>query len=374
MAEVRIAGVSKYFGTAQVLSDVTVDIADGELMILLGPSGCGKTTLLRTVAGLEDASSGDIFIEGRRVNDLAPHRRNVAMVFQSYALYPNLSVYENIAFPLRAHKTPAHEVDGRVRAAAERVGVVEFLRRKPAQLSGGQRQRIAIARAIVREPQVFLLDEPLSNLDAQLRTQMRAEFARLQRQLRTTTILVTHDQVEAMTMGDRITVMSGGLIQQIGTPLEIYRRPANTFVAGFIGSPPMNLVPARVMARDDGRGLALANGWIPLPTTSPLETDRDVIVGIRPEDLRIVPDGQGLISGSVDLIEYLGSETLAVVADGGVDWSLREGGGPTMRLHEIVHLSAAGSAIYTFDAATHELIGTLAEASPNGSAQNTVGG
>jgi len=284
MAEVRIAGVSKLFGAVQALSEVSVDIADGELMILLGPSGCGKTTLLRSVAGLEDVTLGDIFIQGERVNDLAPHRRNVAMVFQSYALYPNLTVYENIAFPLRARKTPQRAVDERVRAVAGRVGVTEFLARKPGQLSGGQRQRVAIARAIVREPQVFLLDEPLSNLDAQLRTQMRAEFTRLQRQLRTTTILVTHDQVEAMTMGDRITVMNGGRIQQIGTPVEIYQRPQNTFVAGFIGSPPMNLCRARIAAHGGVAGLEPGSGWIPLPPGSPsgLTPGRDVIVGIRP--------------------------------------------------------------------------------------------
>jgi len=363
MAEVRIAGVSKLFGAVQALSDVSVNIADGELMILLGPSGCGKTTLLRAVAGLEDANSGDIFIEGQRVNDVAPHRRNVAMVFQNYALYPNLSVYENIAFPLRARKVPPKDVDPRVRGAAERVGVTEFLGRKPGQLSGGQRQRVAIARAIVREPQVFLLDEPLSNLDAQLRTQMRAEFTRLQRQLRTTTILVTHDQVEAMTMGDRITVMNGGRIQQIGTPLEIYRKPANTFVAAFIGSPPMNLAPATVRRMESGLGLALAGGFIPLPTGGPLHLaeGRDVLVGIRPEDLTIVTHGPGLVSGRVDLIEYLGSETLAMVTDGKTEWSLKETGGPSMTLHQDVHLSAPDEAIYVFDAATSELVGTLRE-------------
>lgn len=364
MAAVRIDGISKLFGSVRALSDVSVHVEDGELMVLLGPSGCGKTTLLRAVAGLEETDGGDIYIEERPVNHLAPHRRNVAMVFQSYALYPNLTVYENIAFPLRAHKAAAREIDGRVRAAAERVGVVDLLARKPGQLSGGQRQRVAVARAIVREPQVFLLDEPLSNLDAQLRTQMRAEFTRLQRQLGTTTILVTHDQVEAMTMGDRITVMNHGQIQQIGTPYEIYRRPANTFVAGFMGSPPMNLAPATVEMRASGLGLAVRNGWIPVPWNSRLvlSPGADVIVGIRPEDLTPVPAEQGMISGRIDLVEYLGSETLVLVDDHVQVWSLKQSGGPSATVHQVVHLAAPDECIYLFHAATNTLIGTLAEA------------
>jgi ABC-type sugar transport system ATPase subunit len=368
MAPVRLAGICKAFGGVQALRDVSLDIADGQLMVLLGPSGCGKTTLLRAVAGLEGTDAGDIFIAGRRVNDIPAHRRNVAMVFQSYALYPNLTVFENIAFPLRARRVPAAELRERVRAAAERVGVHELLSRRPGQLSGGQRQRVAIARAIVREPEVFLLDEPLSNLDAQLRAHMRAEITRLQRRLGTTTVLVTHDQVEAMTMGDRITVMHQGRIQQTGSPVDVYLRPANTFVAGFVGSPPMNLVPARAATRSGQAGLVLGSGgegWIALPEGArPRPGGRErVIVGVRPEDLALGPEGTGLASGRVDLVEYLGSDTQLTVVGGGLEWLVKLSGSPRVSPQDRVWLTAAPDRVYLFadDDGGGELIGTLAE-------------
>ncbi len=367
MAPVRLARISKAFGTVRALDDVSLDIADGQLMVLLGPSGCGKTTLLRSVAGLETTDAGDIFIADRRINDVPAHRRNVAMVFQSYALYPNLTVSENVAFPLRARRVPAKEVAERVRAAAERVGVQDLLTRRPGQLSGGQRQRVAIARAIVREPEVFLLDEPLSNLDAQLRAHMRAEITRLQRRLGTTTVLVTHDQIEAMTMGDRITVMHQGRIQQTGSPVDIYLHPANTFVAGFVGSPPMNLVPARVALRAGQSGLALGGqgeGWIDLPAAArpALARAEAVIVGVRPEDLALVPVGTGLAAGRVDLVEYLGSDTLVTVVGGGTEWMLKLSGGPRVTPQEQVALAAPPERVYLFRYGDGgDLIGTLGE-------------
>ena len=356
MAAVRLDQVSKRFGAVQALSGVSLDIADGELMVLVGPSGCGKTTLLRSIAGLEEPDAGEIAIGGRRVDGVPAHRRNVAMVFQSYALYPNLTVFENIAFPLRARRVAAADVVARVRAAAERVGLAELLQRRPGQLSGGQRQRVAIARAIVREPDVCLMDEPLSGLDAQLRTRTRAELARLQRRLGTTTVVVTHDQIEAMTMGDRIAVMDGGRIQQAGAPADIYRRPANTFVAGFLGSPPMNLVPAAASTRDGQAGLALdQGGWLPLPHAVPQE----VILGVRPEDLRLVPAGQGQIGGRVDLVEYLGAETLVTVAAGSRGWMVRLSGQADVRPDEAVDLAAPYGAFHLFDAGTTGYLGTL---------------
>jgi multiple sugar transport system ATP-binding protein len=242
MAEVRLEHVTKRWGSFVGVADFDLTIADREFLVLLGPSGCGKTTTMRMIAGLEDATSGAIFIGERRVNDLDPKDRDVAMVFQSYGLYPNMNVYENIRFPLKVRKIPASEHDERVRRAAAMVELDAFLHRKPAELSGGQRQRVALARAIVREPTVFLMDEPLSNLDAKLRVSTRAQIKNLQHELKVTTIYVTHDQIEAMTLADRVVVMNKGVIQQVGTPTEIYDDPANTFVAGFIGSPAMNLM------------------------------------------------------------------------------------------------------------------------------------
>src|SRR6195952_3481961 len=284
MSEIVLNGVSKRFADGTIAVDnVDLDIADGEFVILVGPSGCGKSTLLRMIVGLEDISSGDLTIGGKRVNEAGPKDRNLAMVFQNYALYPHLSVRENIAFPLRLAKMDKGEIDKRVNDAAKTLELTEYLDRKPAALSGGQRQRVAMGRALVREPNAFLFDEPLSNLDAKLRVQMRTEISRLQKRFGTTTVYVTHDQTEAMTLGDRVAVLRKGILQQVASPRELYNNPINLFVAGFIGSPSMNFLPA---PRKAGK-LDLPFAEIPLPEefVSRLGHDeRPVIVGIRPED------------------------------------------------------------------------------------------
>jgi ABC-type sugar transport system ATPase subunit len=290
MASVTYENVSKIFDGTAAVRDFSLDIPDGEFIVLVGPSGCGKSTALRMLAGLERATDGRILIGDRVVNNVAPASRDVAMVFQSYALYPHMTVYDNLAFGLKNKGIPKRDIDDRVRRAGEILQMTELLKRKPKQLSGGQRQRVALGRAIVREPKAFLMDEPLSNLDAKLRVETRAEILKLQRRLGTTTIYVTHDQVEAMTMGDRIAVMSAGVLQQIGTPEELYTNPRNMFVAGFIGSPAMNLVPAPVL---NGGGA-------------------DRIVGFRPEHLRpAAAGGDGYrFDARVEVVEYLGDEQL----------------------------------------------------------------
>jgi multiple sugar transport system ATP-binding protein len=289
MASVTYEGVWKNFDGTTAVKDLSLDIGDSEFMVLVGPSGCGKSTALRMLAGLERVSNGRILIGDRVVNNVPPAARDVAMVFQSYALYPHMTVYDNLAFALRNRRTPKPEIEQRVERAAEILKMGDLIRRKPKQLSGGQRQRVALGRAIVREPKAFLMDEPLSNLDAKLRVETRAEILKLQRELGTTTIYVTHDQVEAMTMGDRIAVMNAGVLQQVGTPEELYTNPRNVFVAGFIGSPAMNLVAGPVV---DGGGA-------------------DRIVGFRPEHVRLDRGGDGLsFSARVDVIEYLGDELL----------------------------------------------------------------
>ncbi len=323
MAEVTFEQVSKIYpdGTRAV-DDLNLGIEDGEFMVLVGPSGCGKSTALRMVAGLEDISEGVLRIGDRVINHVAAKDRDIAMVFQSYALYPHLSVYDNIAFGLRVKKVPKDEIDKRVAEAARILGLEEFLKRKPRALSGGQRQRVAMGRAIVRQPQAFLMDEPLSNLDAKLRVQMRAEIARLQNDLGTTTVYVTHDQVEAMTMGDRVAVMRKGELQQVAGPQELYDHPVNLFVAGFIGSPAMNMLEAR-LERENGRLAArlgteaLTIGDHVLQTRPALRAyeGRDVILGIRPEDLEDsehAPDrpSDECLHGKVTLREALGSEIM----------------------------------------------------------------
>jgi multiple sugar transport system ATP-binding protein len=324
VAGVTFQGVSKIYpdGTRAV-NDFNLNIEDGEFMVLVGPSGCGKTTALRMVAGLEDISEGQLRIGERVVNHVPPRDRDIAMVFQSYALYPHLSVYDNIAFSLKLHKVPKGEIDRRVHDAARVLGLEQFLKRKPRALSGGQRQRVAMGRAIVREPAAFLMDEPLSNPDAKLRVQTRSEIAKLQNDLGTTTIYVTHDQVEAMTMGDRVAVMRKGELQQVAPPQELYDRPVNLFVGGFIGSPAMNLVEAKLERADGGLVAIAGNERILLgdetmsarPALRSYE-GRDVILGIRPEDLEdaaLEPDTppDRLITGKVELTEALGSEIMA---------------------------------------------------------------
>ena len=307
MADVSFQDVTKEFPGATVAVDrLALDIPDGEFMILVGPSGCGKTTALRLVAGLETATSGTITIAGRNVTHLSPRDRDIAMVFQNYALYPHMSVYRNLAFGLRQRKTARAEVDRRVADISAMLGLDELLKRRPAQLSGGQRQRVAMGRALVREPKAFLLDEPLSNLDAKLRVQMRAELKRLHQQLNITTIYVTHDQVEAMTLGDRLAVMSAGKLLQVGTPQDVYERPTNVFVAHFIGSPPMNLLHAMV---DEG-GLARVGD---LSVELPQVPAGPCIVGIRPDSLslREADDSRPALDFDIEVVEPLGGELLA---------------------------------------------------------------
>ncbi|MDE3744874.1 ABC transporter ATP-binding protein [Methylobacterium radiotolerans] len=316
MASVGIREVRKAFGSTNVLHGVSVDIRDGEFVILVGPSGCGKSTLLRMIAGLENISGGEIRIGERVVNDVPPKERDIAMVFQNYALYPHLTVRENMAFSMRIRKAPASEIDLRVNKAAQILGLTHLLDRYPRQLSGGQRQRVAMGRAIVRDPQVFLFDEPLSNLDAKLRVAMRTEIKELHQRLKTTTIYVTHDQIEAMTMADRIVVMHDGVVEQIGPPLELYDRPDNLFVAGFIGSPAMNFVPGRVRA--NGRLTFTTETGLSIPLAdAPAGFDgRPLILGVRPEHFDLAPDG---IAAEVVVVEPTGSETMLAVRAGGQD-------------------------------------------------------
>jgi multiple sugar transport system ATP-binding protein len=319
MASIEMKNIVKQYGDGfQAVNDVSLDVADGELMILVGPSGCGKSTLLRMIVGLEDITSGDMIIGGKRVNDLAPRDRNLSMVFQNYALYPHMTVFENIAFPLRLSKTPDDEVRRRVQEASDVLELEEHLQRKPANLSGGQRQRVAMGRAIVRQAEAFLFDEPLSNLDAKLRGQMRTEISRLQRRLAITTVYVTHDQTEAMTLGDRVCVLRKGKIQQVASPRELYEQPVNLFVAGFIGSPPMNFLPATL----EGNKLKMPFGEIELDEKrAKAVAGRDLLlVGIRPEyfdDASLVEEHKKPLGSTfkarVDVTEWLGDSQYAYI-------------------------------------------------------------
>ena len=327
MATVSFRAVNRVFPTGQhAVRDFTLDVADGEFVVLVGPSGCGKTTVLRMTAGLEDISSGEILVDGEVVNDVEPRRRDIAMVFQEYALYPQMTVYDNIAFSLKLRKLGRAEIRQRVVAMADTLGIEELLERKPRALSGGQRQRVAMGRALVRDPKVFLMDEPLSNLDAKLRVQMRHEVSRIQAELGTTTIYVTHDQVEAMTMGQRVAVMLDGAIQQVDTPQVLYDSPANMFVAAFIGSPEMNLIRAR-LERDGGTVLCRVGGQsLPLPRTAARQPERldsyldsEVVLGLRPEALEDAalatrPPSDTVLRGTTAAVEILGVERLVQIA------------------------------------------------------------
>jgi multiple sugar transport system ATP-binding protein len=311
MATVEIRNCQKFFGKAEILSGVSVDIKDGEFVVLVGPSGCGKSTLLRMVAGLEEVSAGDIMIDGSIVNDVAPKDRDVAMVFQSYALYPHKTVAENMGFSLLLAKRPRDEIKMRVQAAAEILNLETLLDRYPKQLSGGQRQRVAMGRAIVRNPKVFLFDEPLSNLDAKLRLQMRTEIKKLHQKLGTTSIYVTHDQVEAMTMADRIVVMRDGRIEQIGTPAELYNNPRNMFVAGFIGSPAMNFLRGQVQ-KTGGEGVfaSAPDVRLPLPNAGKLHDGQDIVFGVRPRHFNLCDQHHPQACRmTVDVVEPTGDET-----------------------------------------------------------------
>ena len=353
MAEITLKNIDKTYGDGyHAIKDVNLEIKDGEFMIFVGPSGCGKSTLLRMVVGLEDITEGDLLIDGKRVNELSPRDRNLSMVFQNYALYPHLSVFENIAFPLRLAKGKhsEDEIKDKVHAASEMLELNDHLDRKPANLSGGQRQRVAMVRAIVRDADAFLFDEPLSNLDAKLRGQMRTEIARMQRRMGTTTIYVTHDQTEALTLGDRVTVLKKGVLQQCASPRELYEQPVNLFVAGFIGTPPMNFLPARV----DGNELELPFCRVPIADdlAEKVKGKDLVIVGIRPEYIKDASLGDDVTDGvsfsaPVDVTEWLGNEQYAYIpfeADEAVKGKLdeldRELDGEGMRSQMIVNLDA----------------------------------
>jgi multiple sugar transport system ATP-binding protein len=336
MASVKLVGIRKIYDEGAhrhvAVHDFDLEIADGEFVVLVGPSGCGKSTTLRMIAGLESISSGELQIGGRVVNQVPAKERDIAMVFQNYALYPHMTAYDNMAFALTLRKLPTPEVEHRVREAARVLGIEPLLVKRPRQMSGGERQRVALGRALVRKPQVFLFDEPLSNLDAKLRVQMRREIARLHQQLRTTMIYVTHDQVEAMTLGDRIVVMNRGEVQQVDTPTALYQRPRNTFVASFIGTPSMNLIEGEISGGESARFRASEGNFeVPLEG-SPARwrsagAGRRVVLGIRPEDLTIASSGRGAptsaVPARVELVELLGGEALVHLDSGGVDLTAR---------------------------------------------------
>ena len=310
MASVRLNNLNKVYPNGyQAVRDVGLDVVDGEFLVLVGPSGCGKSTTLRMIAGLEEATSGDIYIGDRRVNDVAPGDRDIAMVFQNYALYPHMSVYQNMAFGLKMRRTRRDEIESRVRHAADILSIEPLLDRRPRELSGGQRQRVALGRAIVREPKVFLFDEPLSNLDAKLRVQMRAEIARLHQRLQSTIVYVTHDQVEAMTLGNRIVLMDRGVVQQVDTPMSIYQQPANRFVASFIGSPAMNFLPGTVAGGEFRSSGSDANQSVAVAVAGDVPSG-PATLGIRPEDFVGGNDGVPLAAVSLDVVEHLGHETM----------------------------------------------------------------
>ncbi len=351
MANLALRSLVQTYGKVTVLHGIDLEIEDGEFVVLVGPSGCGKSTTLRLIAGLEEATSGFIEIGGRVVNNLEPKERDIAMVFQNYAIYPHMTVRKNIGFGLRSSPLSRPEKDKRIEDVAALLDMTDLLGRKPSQLSGGQRQRVAIGRAMVRDPAVFLFDEPLSNLDAQLRTQMRLEIKKLHQRVGTTIVFVTHDQVEAMTMADRIVIMKDGFIQQVGTPSEVYHRPANTFVATFIGAPAMNMVTGAVA---DG-GVRLDTGQ-QVPIGAELDDGRRVILGVRPDDLHL-DSGAPVLSGSVTVREPLGPETLIYVhVEGAGEITAKADGRLPPDVGQVVHLGARPEDMHLFDAESGEAL------------------
>jgi multiple sugar transport system ATP-binding protein len=360
MAEVVISNVYKMYGKVEAIHGINLEIKDKEFIVFVGPSGCGKSTTLRMIAGLETISSGTMRIGDRVINDLAPKDRSVAMVFQNYALYPHMNVYDNMSFGLKLKKHPKEVIQSRVREAAEILGLTELLKRKPFELSGGQRQRVAMGRAIVRKPAVFLFDEPLSNLDAKLRTQMRAEIKRLHQKVQSTIVYVTHDQVEAMTLADRIVVMRDGYIEQVGSPLDLFQNPVNTFVAGFIGNPPMNLIPCSL--EGDGKTISCQEKFsLPVPESKAgfLHANghrgKDVILGIRPESLSVntgnhdhLPDAWK-VNALVDFVEPLGSETYLHVKIQDIAFQARTKGTTTITEGDTVPLVFDLERMHLFD-------------------------
>jgi sn-glycerol 3-phosphate transport system ATP-binding protein len=352
MGAISLRNVEKAYGSGpkanKVIHGVNAEIADGEFIVIVGPSGCGKSTLLRMVAGLEEITGGDIAIGGRVVNTLEPAERDIAMVFQNYALYPHMSVYDNMAYGLRIAKVPKAEIDARVNKAAKILELGALLDRTPRQLSGGQRQRVAMGRAIVRQPQVFLFDEPLSNLDAKLRAQTRLEIQKLHTELGVTSLFVTHDQVEAMTLAQRMIVMNAGRIEQIGTPEQVYLQPATTFVAGFIGSPPMNLLPGRA----EGSAFTLPGGTLALPAAAP--RGGELLLGVRPEHAQLAPEGWPL---RVELVEMLGAERLVYGQLAGAPFTLRiDGTLPAPRHGDTLHLAVGAAQMHWYDPATQQRV------------------
>jgi len=355
MASITIQSITKSFGTVPVLNDIDLSIADGEFVVLVGPSGCGKSTLLRMIAGLEDITAGEIRIDDRRINEVAPKDRDIAMVFQSYALYPHMTVADNMSYSLKLRKTAKERIADAIAAAAGKLGLDPLLERRPKALSGGQRQRVAMGRAIVRHPKAFLFDEPLSNLDARLREQMRAEIKRLHKSIGATSVYVTHDQIEAMTLADRIVAMHGGIIQQVGNPLDLYDRPANLFVAGFIGSPAMNFVEGHcrsgAIETDDGSKIAIPHGV-------QLTEGQAVTVGVRPEHVRIVAGPEaGSYAARVDLVEPTGFGTIVHVRLLGQDlkiYTLERG---AAEVGQPLHIALDGTRLHVFDRETTNRIG-----------------
>ncbi len=368
MARVTLDSVRKEYGDGDhvAVEGITLTVDDGEFVVLVGPSGCGKTTTLRMIAGLESITSGQLCIGDRVMNDVPPKQRDIAMVFQSYALYPHMSVYDNMAFALRLRNEPRAEIDARVRRAAEALALESVLQRKPRQLSGGQRQRVAIGRAIVREPQVFLFDEPLSNLDAKLRLQMRREIATLHRELRATMIYVTHDQVEAMTLGDRIVVMNTGQVQQIDAPLTLYHHPRNRFVATFIGSPAMTIIDGTVLATDGGLTFRTATGRLVIGLDGLLASrlaphaGRQVALGIRPESVglaaRVISGPAARIAARVDAVEPTGSDALVYARTEDFDLTARLPADTALASGAPVELAFALDQVYAFDGATGDAL------------------
>jgi len=355
MARVTLEGVRKVYDNGFVaVHGVDLVVEDGECVVLVGPSGSGKSTTLRIIAGLESLSDGQLSIGGRVVNDVPPNERDIAMVFQSYALYPHMSVYENMAFALHLRKLPGKEIEARVREAANILGITAVLERRPKQLSCGQRQRVAIGRAIVRQPRVFLFDEPLSNLDAKLRVQMRTEIKKLRERVRTTAIYVTHDQVEAMTLADRIVLMNAGNVEQIGTPEDVYDTPATLFVAGFVGASTMNLVPGRIDVNGGGPAAVFGNGArLALPATiGDAQAGQSVVIGMRPEQLHWTPGANAMLEGTARVVEPLGSDTLVVFDVAGCELQARLPPRVVRNAGDPVRVAIAPESIHLFDAAT----------------------
>jgi multiple sugar transport system ATP-binding protein len=352
MAAVQIKAVEKYFGATHIIRGVDIDMEDGQFTVLVGPSGCGKSTLLRMIAGLEEITHGDIVIGGRVVNNMMPKERDIAMVFQNYALYPHMTVRENMTFSLKLANQPKATADERVRKAADILGLNDLLERYPRQLSGGQRQRVAMGRCIVRDPQVFLFDEPLSNLDAKLRVQMRTEIKELHQRLKTTSIYVTHDQIEAMTMADKIVVMRDGVVEQTGSPLEVYDRPANQFVAGFIGSPAMNFLPG-VLKRSSGQArVEFADGVsLPAPQGAAGEDGQRVVYGTRPEHMALAGGDDG-VAAEVVVVEPTGADTQVFTKLGGVEVTSVFRDRHAFQPGETIRLKPDGARAHLFDAAS----------------------